>query len=95
MAWIPLVWFQQVHQPFVTPGNRAAAVVAGFNVIVFGTITLLAHREKLAKKRKNQLPLTPDSSQPVTPIDEAMSKNVAVDVVSLPSDAVEPSKRSI
>ena len=54
-AWIPLVWFQQVHQPNVTPGNRAAAVVAGLNVIVFTVITVLAHREKLQKKRNHEL----------------------------------------
>jgi ACS family pantothenate transporter-like MFS transporter len=46
MAWIPLVWFQQVHQPYVTPGNRAAAVIAGFNIIVFTTIALLSRKEK-------------------------------------------------
>jgi ACS family pantothenate transporter-like MFS transporter len=45
-AWIPLVWFQQVHQPYVTPGNRAAAVIAGFNIIVFTTIAVLARKEK-------------------------------------------------
>ncbi|KAL6249511.1 hypothetical protein RBB50_003364 [Rhinocladiella similis] len=54
-AWIPLVWFQQVHQPNVTAGNRAAAVVAGFNIIVFATIAVLAHREKIRKKRNGQL----------------------------------------
>ncbi|KAJ4512987.1 hypothetical protein HRR78_002834 [Exophiala dermatitidis] len=54
-AWIPLVWFQQIHQPNVTPGNRAAAVMAGFNVLVFSTIAVLAHREKMKKKRQGQL----------------------------------------
>ncbi|KIW12193.1 hypothetical protein PV08_09469 [Exophiala spinifera] len=54
-AWIPLVWFQQVHQPYVTAGNRAAAVVAGFNIIVFTTIAILAHREKIRNKRNGQL----------------------------------------
>ncbi|EPE33309.1 MFS general substrate transporter [Glarea lozoyensis ATCC 20868] len=54
-AWIPLVWFQQIHQPNVTPGNRGAAVVAGLNVLVFSLITYLAHREKLQKKRNGQL----------------------------------------
>lgn len=38
----------------VTPGNRGAAVVAGLNVIVFTIIALLAHREKIQKKRNNQ-----------------------------------------
>ncbi|KAB5547251.1 putative pantothenate transporter liz1 [Coniochaeta sp. 2T2.1] len=65
-AWIPLVWFQQVHQPNVTPGNRAAAVVGGFNVIVFSTIAFLAHREKMQKKRNNQLAVV-DSSESVLP----------------------------
>ncbi|KAK3208636.1 hypothetical protein GRF29_77g1471502 [Pseudopithomyces chartarum] len=50
-AWIPLVWFQQVKQPFVTSGNRAAAVVAGLNIIIFSSIAFLARNEKLAKKR--------------------------------------------
>jgi len=54
-AWIPLVWFQQVNQPNVTPGNRAAAVVAGINVLVFILITYLAHKEKLQKKRNGGL----------------------------------------
>ena len=54
-AWIPLVWFQQVHQPNVTPGNRAAAVVAGINVLIFTLITWLAHKEKLQKKRNGGL----------------------------------------
>jgi MFS transporter, ACS family, pantothenate transporter len=40
----------------VTPGNKAAAVVAGLNVLVFITIAVLAHREKLAKKRAGTLP---------------------------------------
>ncbi|RVX66581.1 hypothetical protein B0A52_09458 [Exophiala mesophila] len=48
-AWVPLVWFQQVHQPNVTPGNRGAAVVAGFNVLVFSTIAFLANRERKQK----------------------------------------------
>ena len=45
------MWFQQVKQPFVTSGNRAAAVMAGFNIVIFSTIALLARNEKLAKKR--------------------------------------------
>ncbi|OQV00239.1 hypothetical protein CLAIMM_05764 [Cladophialophora immunda] len=66
-AWIPLVWFQQVHQPNVTPGNRAAAVVAGLNVIVFGLIALLAHREKKQKKRNGELELSSAEIDPPTP----------------------------
>ncbi|KAE8449068.1 hypothetical protein EG329_008656 [Mollisiaceae sp. DMI_Dod_QoI] len=66
-AWIPLVWFQQVHQPNVTPGNRAAAVVAGFNVIVFTIIAVLAHREKLQKKRNSELHFAGNSSDASTP----------------------------
>lgn len=89
MAWIPLVWFQQKKQPFVTPGNRAAAVVGGFNVIVFSTIALLHHREKLAKKRNNQVPATPDSSEPQTPIDELKGKDISVAVASYPPRTVE------
>lgn len=49
-AWVPLVWFQQVHQPNVRSGNIAAAVVTGFTVIVFILITILAHREEKQKK---------------------------------------------
>jgi ACS family pantothenate transporter-like MFS transporter len=40
-----------VKQPFVTSGNRAAAVVAGLNIIIFSSIAFLARKEKLAKKR--------------------------------------------
>ncbi|KAI1613227.1 putative pantothenate transporter liz1 [Exophiala viscosa] len=67
-AWIPLVWFQQVHQPNVTAGNRAAAVVAGFNVIVFATIAVLAHREKLQKKQNHELAPPPTPSDLPSPI---------------------------
>lgn len=95
MAWIPLVWFQQVHQPFVTPGNRAAAVVAGFNIIVFSTIAFLAHRDKVAKKRANLLPHTSDSPEPTTPSDEVNSKGLTIGVVSLPPESVEPLTRRI
>jgi ACS family pantothenate transporter-like MFS transporter len=55
MAWIPLVWFQQVHQPYVTPGNRAAAVIAGFNIIIFSTIAVLARHESRSKMWKEHL----------------------------------------
>lgn len=85
------MWFQQIHQPFVTPGNRAAAVVAGFNIIVFSIIALLAHREKLAKKRSNVSTSATESeaSEPATPTDE---KSVAVGVVSYPPKSVEPTQ---
>jgi ACS family pantothenate transporter-like MFS transporter len=66
-AWIPLVWFQQVDQPNVTPGNRAAAVVGGLNVIVFTIIGVLAHREKIQKKRDGQLVPAPGSSDLESP----------------------------
>lgn len=46
----------------MTPGNRAAAVVAGINIIVFATIATLAHREKLHKKRHNQIENVTDRS---------------------------------
>jgi len=80
-AWIPLVWFQQVHQPNVTPGNRAAAVVAGLNVIVFVLITYLAHREKLQKKRNGELhpdSVTSESPEPVL-IDGSEKRSPLVD----------------
>ncbi|KAJ9607884.1 hypothetical protein H2200_007963 [Cladophialophora chaetospira] len=80
MAWIPLVWFQQVHQPYVTPGNRAAAVIAGFNVVIFSTIALLAHREKLQKKRNNQLQAAPGDSDLDAPVPEADAKKAALEV---------------
>ncbi|OAP54784.1 hypothetical protein AYL99_11232 [Fonsecaea erecta] len=80
-AWIPLVWFQQVHQPYVTPGNRAAAVVAGFNVIIFGVIAVLAHREKKQKKRNGQLELTSSPSDPPTPsIEDSIEKKPSLGV---------------
>ena len=59
----------------VTPGNRAAAVVAGLNVIVFSAIAYLAHREKLQKKRNNQLANV--SSESVLPADEKNISEVA------------------
>ncbi|KAF2674098.1 putative pantothenate transporter liz1 [Microthyrium microscopicum] len=81
-AWIPLVWFQQVQQPNVTAGNRAAAVVAGLNVIVFTIITVLAHREKLQKKRNGELPAASTSSNSSTPsIDDGNEKNISSVVV--------------
>ncbi|KAH6665184.1 putative pantothenate transporter liz1 [Halenospora varia] len=66
-AWIPLVWFQQVHQPNVTPGNRGAAVVAGINVLIFTLITFLAHKEKVQKKRNGELEPAKAPSDPETP----------------------------
>ncbi|KAF2499872.1 putative pantothenate transporter liz1 [Lophium mytilinum] len=94
-AWIPLVWFQQIHQPYVTPGNRAAAVVAGFNIIVFTTIAFLAHREKLARKRKHQLPAPSDSPEPGTPVDQGNEKSLSVGVFALPAESIEASGRAI
>ncbi|KAF2444153.1 putative pantothenate transporter liz1 [Karstenula rhodostoma CBS 690.94] len=88
-AWVPLVWFQQVHQPYVTPGNRAAAAVAGLNIIVFSAIALLAHREKLARKRNNQVPDILDSPEP-NPVDNGSEKSPVVNVLALQSKNVEP-----
>jgi ACS family pantothenate transporter-like MFS transporter len=51
----------------VTPGNRAAAVVGGLNVIVFIIIAVLDHREKIQKKRDGELnsaSVSPESSAP-------------------------------
>ncbi|KAK5065087.1 hypothetical protein LTR84_000923 [Exophiala bonariae] len=76
-AWIPLVWFQQVHQPNVTPGNRGAAVVAGLNVIIFTTIFLLDRREKLQKKRSGELNDASASSEPSTPVSEDYNEKQA------------------
>ena len=75
------MWFQQVHQPFVTAGNRAAAVIAGFNIIIFSTIAFLAHREKKARKRNNELS-TPGDVEPASPISigEVAEKDVSVGV---------------
>ncbi|KAK6437732.1 hypothetical protein LTR95_006076 [Oleoguttula sp. CCFEE 5521] len=77
-AWVPLVWFQQIHQPNVTPGNRAAAVVAGFNVIVFSTIAYLAQRERKSKALEQVVDDT-DSSTPS--IGEGNEKGVAITVL--------------
>ncbi|KAK0109452.1 hypothetical protein ONS95_002145 [Cadophora gregata] len=63
-AWIPLVWFQQIHQPNVTRENRAAAVLAGLNIIVYTIIAVLAHREKLQKKRNGELQSASQNSDP-------------------------------
>jgi hypothetical protein len=39
----------------VTPGNRVAAVVGGFNVIVFTIIAILDYREKKQKRKNGEL----------------------------------------
>ena len=95
MAWIPLVWFQQVHQPYVTRGNRAAAVVASFNIIIFTTITFLGHREKLARKQKNQLSATSDSTESETPSVQGNEKSLSIGVLALQPESVEASGRPI
>jgi ACS family pantothenate transporter-like MFS transporter len=65
----------------VTPGNRAAAVVAGLNVIVFTIITVLAHREKIQKKRHGQLePVSVSSDSPAASIGDGNEKKVALRV---------------
>jgi ACS family pantothenate transporter-like MFS transporter len=54
-------------QPLVTPGHRAAAVVAGLNVIVFTTIAILAHKERKQKKKNGELQPAYVSSISTTP----------------------------
>ncbi|KAK4687117.1 MFS transporter, ACS family, pantothenate transporter, partial [Tremellales sp. Uapishka_1] len=66
-AWVPLVWFQQVHQPNVTTGNKAAAIVTSFTVVTHIVIALLAHREKKAKKANGQLKQTFVASEAASP----------------------------
>ena len=56
-------------------GNRAAAVVAGFNVIVFTVIAVLAHRDKLQKKRNHQQPLPATGN-----LDESASEEFEAEV---------------
>ncbi|TAQ86071.1 hypothetical protein B7494_g5617 [Chlorociboria aeruginascens] len=84
-AWIPLVWFQQVHQPNVTPGNRAAAVVGGITVIVFIVIAVLAHREKKQKKRDGELPTSNslDSSIPSLNDEDEKKLDLGVQTVEI------------
>jgi ACS family pantothenate transporter-like MFS transporter len=53
--------------PYVTPGFRGAAVVAGVNIVVFSTIAFLAHKEKLATKRESHLSNVSDTSESQTP----------------------------
>ncbi|KAN0104087.1 putative pantothenate transporter liz1 [Hyaloscypha variabilis] len=77
-AWIPLVWFQQVDQPNVTPGNRGAAVVAGINVLIFTLITYLAHREKLQKKRNGGLAPASVSSDVIPGVEDTNEKRVTL-----------------
>ncbi len=67
----------------VTSGNRAAAVVAGLNVIVFTIIAVLAHREKIQKKRAGQLEVVSPSDSPLPGIDEENDKKVALGVQEL------------
>jgi ACS family pantothenate transporter-like MFS transporter len=81
MAWIPLVWFQQVHQPYVTSGNRAAAVIAGFNIVIFSTIAFLAHKERRAKSHNNNLTGSPDSVSG----DGNKADDLTVSVLTVPS----------
>jgi ACS family pantothenate transporter-like MFS transporter len=81
MAWIPLVWFQQVHQPYVTSGNRAAAVIAGFNIVIFSTIAFLAHKERRAKSHNNDLTGSPDSVSG----DGNKADDLTVSVLTVPS----------
>jgi ACS family pantothenate transporter-like MFS transporter len=73
------VWFQQVHQPYVTPGNRAAAVIAGLNIVIFTTIAVLARREKRIKVRKEIVPVEPDNaSDRSSKVDDVSHSVVAV-----------------
>ena len=95
MAWIPLVWFQQKHQPFVTHGNRAAAVIAGVNIIIFTTIAFLAHKEKLARKRNNAIASTQDSIEPQSPSINSTEKDPAVGVFAIQPKSVEASGQLI
>ncbi|KAL2414699.1 Pantothenate transporter liz1 [Exophiala dermatitidis] len=87
-AWIPLVWFQQIHQPNVTPGNRAAAVMAGFNVLVFSTIAVLAHCEKMKKKRQGQL-------QPLEETASTSSESPDISIVDHNEKKVSASVRQV
>ena len=60
----------------VTPGNRAAAVVAGLTVIVFILITVLDHREKIQKKRAGELNPAFASSETSAIVDDGSKKKV-------------------
>jgi len=62
----------------VTPGNKAAAVVAGLNVIVFTIITYLAHREKEQKKQLQAATASSISSGPS--IADGNEKNLSLGV---------------
>jgi ACS family pantothenate transporter-like MFS transporter len=75
------VWFQQVHQPYVTSGNRAAAVIAGFNIVIFSTIAFLAHKERRAKSHNNNLTGSPDSVSG----DGNKADDLTVSVLTVPS----------
>ncbi|KAH3905847.1 hypothetical protein HBH56_214360 [Parastagonospora nodorum] len=77
-AWIPLVWFQQVHQPYVTPGNHAAAVIAGLNLIIFTTIAMLARRERSIKVRAGSVSAEPDVVSDGSSDGDKVSRNVVL-----------------
>ncbi|KAF2833941.1 putative pantothenate transporter liz1 [Ophiobolus disseminans] len=95
-AWIPLVWYQQRHQPYVTRGNRGAAVVAGFNIIIFSAIAFMAHKEKLAKKRSYIVPAASDTSETQAPSEVSDEKTgAAVGVFAVEPKIVEASGRAI
>lgn len=66
-------------------------MIAGLNIIVFSTIALLAHREKLARKRSNQTLDVLGSREPTATVDDGSEKSPAVEVLALQSKNVEPS----
>ena len=60
----------------VTPGNTAAAVVGGLNVIVFTVIAVLAHREKKQTKRNRESQAVYALSNSSTPTTEEGNKKL-------------------
>jgi ACS family pantothenate transporter-like MFS transporter len=81
----------------VTPGNKGAAVVAGLNVIVFAIIAILAHREKVQKKRNGilQSPATIlDSETQSTDDGNEKSNGVEKATVTVRDEEIPPVKKS-
>ncbi|EAT77359.2 hypothetical protein SNOG_15134 [Parastagonospora nodorum SN15] len=72
------LWFQQVHQPYVTPGNHAAAVIAGLNLIIFTTIAMLARRERSIKVRAGSVSAEPDVVSDGSSDGDKVSRNVVL-----------------
>lgn len=63
-------------------------MIAGVNIIVFITIAFLSHREKLAKKRRSEIPPASETLERQSPSSEGDEKDLSVGVLALDPKAV-------